>query len=641
MVGKLNMFNSTFRGNSRRKILYLLVAGITVPTLAISLFNLVSSRSYLIGSVLNTMQTEGNSSEEIIELLLDNFRSDIAYLSETYAIDTLINEEAIGTITAENAADLQAQSEIARQENLAQLNNVFLAFVQNRQYYDQLRYLDENGQEVARVNLQNREATLVPPDQLQDKSSTPYFQESMQLGPGQIYVSDINLNRENGEIEIPYKPVIRYAIPIYNNQGENEGILVANILVARLLEIAENETLQIEYETEVFVVNSEGFYLSHPDSEKEWAFEFEREANVQQDYSREIVQQILSQESGLITEEQDYIYSYHTITPEDNLENAFTIVYQTPKNVIFAPLRNFIQVTVIITGLIGVIFLSLGVVLLRKITTSISNLVSNIGGFSSEAIATIDQQEHIANQQLSAVQETTVTMDQLSSSSQQSSRQAEAAVAGAKQALDRIEQGNQAVGRVLDEMDLLKARVDEITQQILSLSQQTHQIGSISDVVNDLSNQTNMLALNAAVEAVRAGEHGKGFGVVAAEIRKLSNDSRQSSEKINTLVQDIQQLIESTVLVTKRGSKNVESGVEISQQTAQVFLDVAESMQNIVEGSQSIAMVSQQQALATEQVNQAMNNLTQGANETAQGINQIKVGSERLNDAAYKLKEIL
>lgn len=641
MVGKLNMFNSTFRGNSRRKILYLLVAGITVPTLAISLFNLVSSRSYLIGSVLNTMQTEGNSSEEIIELLLDNFRSDIAYLSETYAIDTLINEEAIGTITAENAADLQAQQEIARQENLAQLNNVFLAFVQNRQYYDQLRYLDENGQEVARVNLQNREATLVPPDQLQDKSSTPYFQESMQLDPGQIYVSDINLNRENGEIEIPYKPVIRYAIPIYNNQGENEGILVANILVARLLEIAENETLQIEYETEVFVVNSEGFYLSHPDSEKEWAFEFEREANVQQDYSREIVQQILSQESGLITEEQDYIYSYHTITPEDNLENAFTIVYQTPKNVIFAPLRNFIQVTVIITGLIGVIFLSLGVVLLRKITTSISNLVSNIGGFSSEAIATIDQQEHIANQQLSAVQETTVTMDQLSSSSQQSSRQAEAAVAGAKQALDRIEQGNQAVGRVLDEMDLLKARVDEITQQILSLSQQTHQIGSISDVVNDLSNQTNMLALNAAVEAVRAGEHGKGFGVVAAEIRKLSNDSRQSSEKINTLVQDIQQLIESTVLVTKRGSKNVESGVEISQQTAQVFLDVAESMQNIVEGSQSIAMVSQQQALATEQVNQAMNNLTQGANETAQGINQIKVGSERLNDAAYKLKEIL
>ncbi|MEC4853567.1 MAG: methyl-accepting chemotaxis protein, partial [Jaaginema sp. PMC 1079.18] len=413
------------------------------------------------------------------------------------------------------------------------------------------------------------------------------------------------------------------------------------ILVEQLLEIAENETLQTEYETEVFVVNSEGFYLSHPDSEKEWAFEFNREDSIEQDYPLEFVQQILSQESGLITEAPDYIYSYHTITPEDNPENAFTIIYKTPRSVVFAPLREFIQVTVVITAIVGGIFIIIGIILLRKITTSIANLVSNIGGFSSEAIATIDQQEHIANQQLASVQETTVTMDQLSSSSQQSSRQAEAAVSGAQQALNRIEQGNQAVVRVLEEMDLLKARVNEITQQILSLSQQTHQIGSISDVMNDLSNQTNMLALNAAVEAVRAGENGKGFGVVAAEIRKLSHDSRQSSEKINTLVRDIQQMIESTALMAKQGSKNVESGAEISQQTAQVFIDVAESMQSIVESSQSIARVSKQQALATAQVNQAMNNLTQGANETAQGINQIKVGSERLNDAAYKLKEIL
>lgn len=633
------MFN--FRGNSQRKLFYLLVAGIVCPALAISLFNLVSSRRYLVSSVLNTMQTEGDSSEEIIELLLDNFRSDVAYLSETYAIDSLVNGENIGTITEADTADIQAQEEIARQAALERLNNVLLAFVQNRQYYDQLRYLNENGQEVARVNIQNGEATLVPQAELQDKSSTTYFQETMQLGPGQIYVSNINLNRENNEIEIPYKPVVRYAIPIYNNQGENEGILVANILVVRLLEIAENETLQNEYQTEVFVVNSEGFYLSHPNPEKEWAFEFNREANIEQDYPLELVQEILSPESGLITEVSDYIYSYHTVTPEDNAENAFTIVYQTPKSVIFSPLREFIRATIIITVVVGGIFLIIGIILLRKITTSISNLVSNIGGFSSEAIATIDQQEHIANQQLASVQETTVTMDELSSSSQQSSRQAEAAVSGAKQALDRIEQGNQAVVRVLEEMELLKTRVNEITQQILNLSQQTHQIGSISDVVNDLSNQTNMLALNAAVEAVRAGEHGKGFGVVAAEIRKLSNDSRQSSEKINTLVRDIQQMIESTVSIAKQGSKNVKSGVEISQQTAQVFLDVAESMQNIVEGSQSIAMVSKQQALATEQVNQAMNNLTRGANETAQGINQIKAGSERLNDAAYKLKEIL
>ncbi|MEC4851584.1 MAG: hypothetical protein SAJ12_11275, partial [Jaaginema sp. PMC 1079.18] len=196
--------------------MYLLVAGIVCPALAISLFNLVSSRRYLVNSVLNSMETEGDSSEEIIELLLDNFRSDVAYLSETYAIDSLINGENLRTTIEEDTNDIQAQAEITQQAALERLNNVFLAFVQNRQYYDQLRYLNKEGQEIARVNIQNGEATLVPQAQLQDKSSATYFQEASQLSPGQIYVSDINLNRENNEIELPYKPVIRYAIPIYD-----------------------------------------------------------------------------------------------------------------------------------------------------------------------------------------------------------------------------------------------------------------------------------------------------------------------------------------------------------------------------------------------------------------------------------------
>ncbi|MGD1717232.1 methyl-accepting chemotaxis protein [Dapis sp. BLCC M172] len=93
-----------------------------------------------------------------------------------------------------------------------------------------------------------------------------------------------------------------------------------------------------------------------------------------------------------------------------------------------------------------------------------------------------------------------------------------------------------------------------MAQQITRLSEQTNQIGNISQLVGDLANQTNMLALNAAVEAVRAGEHGKGFGVVASEIRKLADESRKSAEKIYTLVADIQTSINSTVLATEAGT---------------------------------------------------------------------------------------
>jgi len=97
----------------------------------------------------------------------------------------------------------------------------------------------------------------------------------------------------------------------------------------------------------------------------------------------------------------------------------------------------------------------------------------------------------------------------------------------------------------------LTSRVDAVSAQITHLSEQTEQIGSISGLVADLANQTNMLALNAAIEAVRAGEQGKGFAVVAGEIRKLAAGSRESAEKIKWLVTDIQTAIRSTVIATE------------------------------------------------------------------------------------------
>lgn len=107
-------------------------------------------------------------------------------------------------------------------------------------------------------------------------------------------------------------------------------------------------------------------------------------------------------------------------------------------------------------------------------------------------------------------------------------------------------------------MSTLKDKVNALAEQILHLSEQTQQIGGISELVGNLANQTNMLALNAAIEAARAGEHGKGFGVVAGEIRKLADQSKKSAEKINALVTDIPGAINTTVIVTDEGTKTVD-----------------------------------------------------------------------------------
>jgi methyl-accepting chemotaxis protein len=177
--------------------------------------------------------------------------------------------------------------------------------------------------------------------------------------------------------------------------------------------------------------------------------------------------------------------------------------------------------------------------------------------------------------------------------------------------------------------------------QIMQLSEQTDRIGNISSVVSDLANQTNMLALNAAVEAVRAGEHGKGFGVVASEIRKLSDRSKKSATQINLLVADIQKAINSTVMVTDEGTKTVESGVNIASETAAAFAGVANAINNVVLSSQQVSLNAKQQAVAIEQVVEAMNSLNQAAAQTASGITQTKVGTQKLNEAALDLKAII
>ena len=175
----------------------------------------------------------------------------------------------------------------------------------------------------------------------------------------------------------------------------------------------------------------------------------------------------------------------------------------------------------------------------------------------------------------------------------------------------------------------------------MRLSEQTNQIGNISQVVTDLANQTNMLALNAAVEAVRAGEQGKGFSVVATEIRKLADQSKQSAERIGGLVSDIQNAINVTVMVTDEGTKTVRSEMEIAQRTAQTFSSVAESINNVVINNQQISLNIRQQNKAVQQVLEAMSSINQGAQETASGLNQTKVGTKQLNEASVELLAII
>ncbi|UNU25900.1 methyl-accepting chemotaxis protein [Microcoleus vaginatus] len=303
---------------------------------------------------------------------------------------------------------------------------------------------------------------------------------------------------------------------------------------------------------------------------------------------------------------------------------------------------SFLVSTLLVASVLLVLFgAGMAGLISSGIVATIDRAISSIASSSTEIAATVEEQERMASQQAASVNQTTTTMDELGASSRATSQQIETAVVQAMQALSLAGGGTKAVEQTLEAMASLKTKVQDIQGQIIELSEQTAHIGNISSVVSDLANQTNMLALNAAVEAVRAGEHGKGFGVVASEIRKLADRSKKSGAQINLLVGDIQRAINSTVMVTDEGTKTVESGVNIASETAAAFAGVANAINNVVLSSQQISLNAKQQSIAIEQVVQAMNSLNQAAAQTACGISQTKVGTQKLNEAALDLKAVL
>jgi methyl-accepting chemotaxis protein len=277
----------------------------------------------------------------------------------------------------------------------------------------------------------------------------------------------------------------------------------------------------------------------------------------------------------------------------------------------------------------------------RLIIGPITDAAKAVASSSADIAETVDKQERSVLDQTNSVHETTSIIEELGGFALQSAGQADGAAGGARQALALAEGGTQTVGRTIEGISGLKDQVTAIANQIIRLSEQTGQISTVSDLVADLANQTNMLALNAGVEAARAGEHGKGFAVVAAEIRKLADQSKKSAERINSLVNEVQAAINSTVMVTDEGTKKATVGIELAAETGEVFAGIADSINQVFVNTQQIAQSAKQQAVTVQQVVAAMNVINLGAKETATGIGQVKDATNHLNKAAENLEAVV
>lgn len=158
-----------------------------------------------------------------------------------------------------------------------EIANNWLEFSRQRKIYDQIRYISVNGYEKIRINNDSEKGcNLVPPENLQNKSDRYYFNSSIQLEKDSIYLSPMDLNIENGVVEVPYKPMLRLLMPVYKN-GEVKGVIVLNYLVSELLNnlsvVAKSSLGNIS------LLNSNGFYLYSDNPEKNWGFMFDKDSD--------------------------------------------------------------------------------------------------------------------------------------------------------------------------------------------------------------------------------------------------------------------------------------------------------------------------------------------------------------------------
>ncbi|MGH9733060.1 MAG: methyl-accepting chemotaxis protein [Candidatus Acidiferrales bacterium] len=269
----------------------------------------------------------------------------------------------------------------------------------------------------------------------------------------------------------------------------------------------------------------------------------------------------------------------------------------------------------------------------RKAAIDVSTSANQILGAADEMSAGATQQDQEITNTSSAVEELTVSMKQVSNN-------AEASAEAARRALDAAEQGNRAVRDTLEGMQRIRASVQASAKKIKSLGDRSLEISEIINVINDITEQTNLLALNAAIEAARAGEAGRGFAVVADEVRKLAEHSRSATKDIAALIKAIQAETNEAVVVMEDGTREVESGASLADQAGKALEAISSVVRQSAELVQEISLASKQQVRGTEGVANAMQIIsgitrqtTQGARQTAATVGDMVKLAEQLNEA--------
>jgi methyl-accepting chemotaxis protein len=282
--------------------------------------------------------------------------------------------------------------------------------------------------------------------------------------------------------------------------------------------------------------------------------------------------------------------------------------------------------------------------MLESIKSQMSHMSQStnvLKGAVQQITATVSEVASGAAQVAGSVSETATTLEELRHAAKASGDKAKNLSDMARSALGASIAGRDATDGTIQGMRMIRDQVDSVGETVTRLSEQSASIEQIIATVKDFADQSNLLAVNASIEAARAGEMGKGFSVVAHEIKSLADQSRQATLQIGEILQDIRKWISAVVESMKQVNKAIEGGIGQSSKTEEAIAILNKSVEISSKEATFIETSSSQQSISMDQVSSAMASIEEAINQNLHGVGQLEDAARKLADLGDQVRTLI